>query len=136
MNNNSTVNVKNEKKVKAVDTSVEMKKQIDWDSDTALLDLVNRHSEKMRKERMIEEQAMAAKEEQRRIARMERAKKEKRKAKVNTVLNVIQNVLFILSIVFLAWVFFSWANVVAHNTEPGGYELIWNWNFFKVFFGH
>ena len=136
MNNNSNASVKTEKKVKSVETSVETKKEIDWDSDTAILDIVNRHSEKMRKQRMAEEQAMAAQEEQRRIARMAKAKKEKTKARVNMVVNIIQNVLFVLSILFLAWVFFSWANVVAHNMEPGGYELIWDWNFFKVFFGH
>ncbi len=132
MNTNSKTTVKTEKNIK----SVEVNKEIDWNSDTALLDMVNRHAEKVRRERIAEEQAMAAQEEERRIARMERAKKAKAKARVNMVLNVIQNILFVLSILFLAWVFFSWANVVAHNTQPGGYELIWNWNFFKVFFGH
>ena len=136
MNNNSVKTEKTEKNVKSVDTPTTNKKEIDWNSDTALLDIVNRHAEKARQERMIEEQAMMEREEKRRIARMERAKKARAKARVNMVLSVIQNVLFVLSIIFLAWVFISWTNVIAHNTQPGGYELIWNWNFFKVFFGH
>lgn len=106
------------------------KKEKDYNSDTALFDIVNRHAEEMAEKRRIEDYERLKREEKERQMEAMRQKKEK----VVNVMNIIKNLVFILSVVFLVWVFMSWVNVISHNTQPGGYDLIWSWNFFKVFF--
>lgn len=51
------------------------------------------------------------------------------------LVNMLVNSLLVLSIILFVWMFISWVNVVTHNLQSGGYDLIWSWNFFKVFFG-
>lgn len=43
-------------------------------------------------------------------------------------------VLSFISVLFLAWVFISYFNVVFNNLSPETISNIWDWNFFKVMF--
>lgn len=105
-------------------------KNVDYNSDTALFGIVNRHAEEMAEKRRIEDYERLKREEKERQAMAMQQKRDK----VAAFMNVIKNLVFILSVVFLIWVFMSWVNVISHNTQPDGYDLIWSWNFFKVFF--
>lgn len=42
--------------------------------------------------------------------------------------NLVLNILTLAGILFLAWMFFSWVEVVSHNLEPG--YVYSNANFF------
>jgi hypothetical protein len=106
-------------------------KGIDPNSDTALFHIVNRHAEEMKSKKMQEDYERLLREEE--IRKMEKMC-EKHK-KFENICNFFKNAVFVLSLIFLMWVFMSWVNVIMHNTQPGGYEFLWSWNFFKVFFG-
>lgn len=103
---------------------------VDYNLDTAMFAMVNRHAEEMAEKRRVADYERLKREEKERQMAAMQAKKDK----VTSVMNVIKNLVFIMSVVFLVWVFMSWVNVISHNTQPGGYDLIWSWNFFKVFF--
>ncbi len=116
------------------ENSVAVEKKLDFDpnSDTAFFGIVNQHSEKMKQERLAQEYAKLKHLEENRAFMIAQERKEK----VNFVLDIIKAAIFILSVVFLVWVFASWVNVASNNTQANGYDLIWTWNFFKVFFGN
>ena len=98
--------------------------------DTAMFKIVNQHSEKAREQRMQEEYEAE-------VARMKAAEEVDNRikmAKRSVVLSMVKYFFLALSIALFMWMFVSWINVVSHNTQPGGYDLIWSWNFFKVFF--
>jgi hypothetical protein len=108
--------------------SMEIKRDIIEDS---MIRMVNKHAEEARKQRRIE----AAEAEVNKIHEAQRVKKAKKMARMNMVMNIAKYTFMAASIALFAWMFISWINVISHNTQPGGYDLIWNWNFFKVFFG-
>lgn len=109
---------------------MENNNNVDYNLDTAMFAMVNRHAEEMAEKRRVADYERLKREEKERQMAAMQAKKDK----VTSVMNVIKNLVFIMSVVFLVWVFMSWVNVISHNTQPGGYDLIWSWNFFKVFF--
>ena len=111
--------------------SVTENKGFDPNSDTAMFAMVNRHADKMKAIKVQEEYERMMHEQK--VREMEKicAKHQK----FERVCNFMKNTVLVLSTVFLGWVFASWVNVIMHNTQPGGYEFIWSWNFFKVFFG-
>ena len=111
--------------------SVTENKGFDPNSDTAMFAMVNRHADKMKAIKVQEEYERMMHEQK--VREMEKicAKHQK----FERVCNFMKNTVLVLSTVFLVWVFASWVNVIMHNTQPGGYEFIWSWNFFKVFFG-
>lgn len=109
---------------------MENNNNVDYNLDTAMFAMVNRHAEEMAEKRRVADYERLKREEKERQMATMQAKKDK----VTSVMNVIKNLVFIMSVVFLVWVFMSWVNVISHNTQPGGYDLIWSWNFFKVFF--
>lgn len=51
---------------------------------------------------------------------------------MNKIENIIANIVGIISIPFIAWVFISWMEIVAFNLEPG--HIYNTWNFFVMFF--
>lgn len=44
----------------------------------------------------------------------------------------IENIVGIIALAFIAWVFFSWLNVMAHNMDAS--PVYATWNFFTIFF--
>ena len=72
------------------------KKEKNYNSDTALFEIVNRHAEEMAEKRRIEDYERLKREEKERQMEAMRQKKEK----VVNVMNIIKNLVFILSVVF------------------------------------
>ena len=56
----------------------------------------------------------------------------KARRRKNTIIWCLKQIPFILSILFILWIFFSWMEVVIHNGTPGYDYCIYN--FFKVMF--
>ena len=98
--------------------------------EDSMIRMVNKHAEEAKKQRRI----AACEAEVEKMHRVERAKKAKKQARVNTVKNIAKYAFMAASIALFVWICVSWVNVISHNTQPGGYDLIWSWNFFKVFF--
>ena len=106
-----------------------MENQKDIIEDT-MINMVNKHAEEMRKQRKI----AACEAEVAKIHERQRSRKAKKQARANMFMNFAKYAFMFASIALFVWMFVSWINVISHNTQPGGYDLIWNWNFFKVFF--
>ena len=95
-----------------------------------MIQFVNANATKAREKRTIESleaENLALKGE---LKRRELHKRKTRKKIVKS----IELAVFMVSVAFLLWVGVSYFNVIAHNMEPGQSALIWDWNFFKVFF--
>lgn len=45
---------------------------------------------------------------------------------IKTVAKMIENWLLVNSVLFILWVFISWADVVAHNLDPEPVYQVWN----------
>jgi restriction endonuclease Mrr len=98
--------------------------------DTAIFEIINENSKRAYERRKAE--AIAA--EQAQIEAEKEIENRIKKAKHDLVMNILKYIFMAISIAFFTWIFVSWINVISHNTQPGGYELIWDWNFFKMFF--
>lgn len=58
----------------------------------------------------------------------------KKNSIMHIILETMKAFLMTVMVMFIAWVFISWLNVVFNNSSPETIQNIWSWNFFKVFF--
>lgn len=100
--------------------------------DTAIFKIINDNAERARERRKTE----AYEAELAKIEAEKEIENRIKKAKTDLIMNIFKYIFMAISIAFFTWIFVSWVNVISHNTQPGGYDLIWSWNFFKVFFAH
>lgn len=95
-----------------------------------MIRLVNANASKARERKIVDNL-----EAENRVLRNEIKRRDLHKKKVRkNVAKTIEIIIFMISLIFLIWVGVSYLNVISHNMEPGQSALIWNWNFFKVFF--
>lgn len=98
--------------------------------EDSMIQLVNANASKARERKVVENL-----EAQNRVLRNEIKRRDLHKKKVRkNIAKSIELVVFMVSFMFLVWVGISYFNVITHNIEPGQSALIWDWNFFKVFF--
>ena len=96
--------------------------------DENMFKMINENAERARNER---EYARVCAERDKYKFELHRIRvRQERKKKA--ISNFIMNVFTVLGCIMIACMFFSWVNVICNNTTPGGYERIWDWNFFKV----
>lgn len=95
-----------------------------------MIRLVNANASKARERKIVENL-----EAQNLVLRNEIKRRDLHKKKVRkNIAKSVEFVIFMISLIFVIWVGVSYFNVISHNIEPGQSALIWNWNFFKVFF--
>lgn len=122
MDTNKVVKIEQEnlKKVKTNKDSLEI--------DENMFKMINENAEKTRMEREYE-RVCAERDKYRFELHRIRVRQERKKKAFS---NFIMNFFTVLGCIMIAWMFLSWVNVICNNTTPGGFERIWDWNFFKV----
>lgn len=111
---------------KAEETKKEFYTPTDEEHEAIMLKMVNDHANVMKKKREKKEHEDANQGLKDKIASLEKVQEVQK--------NRVFNALTLLCILFFLWVLISWVNVATCNNQPNAMEMIWNWNFFKVFF--
>jgi hypothetical protein len=108
---------------------------VSLDEDMVMINMVNEHADEVRRQRQMENLFA---ETQKDIVHEGNSVIYHKSMNVITreISTILINFLLVLSILFLIWVTISWVNVISHNCQANASEFIWNWNFFKVFWGH
>lgn len=98
----------------------------DEEHEATMFKMVNDHANEMKKVREKRESETLYKTLTDKIALFEK-KEEKHK-------NRVFNLITFICVLFFLWVLISWVNVATCNNQPNAMDMIWSWNFFKVFF--
>ena len=110
--------------------TIKTNEEMHSDFEKTMIRMVNAHSDEMRKKHQIEEAEKRVMRVERNYKKMQQKKMERRQK----FFKLFKGIICTIFSVFALWIFVSWVNVILHNTDSNGYQFIWNWNFFKIFF--